>query len=194
MKKRKFIGLCASSFLTLAAGYGQEQTPSKTKVAPSKILIAYYSWGGNTRFAAEKIQEETGGTLFEIKPVEAYPSEYQACTQKAKKDIQAGFKPELLTKFDNIAQYDLVFIGTPNWWSTIAPPVATFASTYDLTGKKVIPFVTHGGGGLARCADDLRKLCPNSTFLKSGVFPGNGIRGYKSAISDWVESIISIQN
>lgn len=195
MKKRKFIGLCATSLLSTIVGYGQEQqsSGSQSAVDPSKILIVYYSWGGNTKFMAQQIQKATGGTLFEIKPVKAYSSEYRTCTQEAKKDIQAGVKPELASKVDHIEQYDVIFIGSPNWWSTIAPPVATFASSCDFTGKTVIPFVTHGGGGLAHCEEDLRKLCPKASFLKSGVFSGNGIRSYRDAIARWVEETISIK-
>lgn len=174
-------------------GQVQAQSPSKPEGQPSRILIAYYSWGGNTKFAAEQIQKATGGTLFEIKSAKEYPKEYRACTIEAKKDIQAGLKPELTTKIDNIGQYDTIFIGSPNWWSTIAPPVASFASNYDFSGKTIIPFVTHGGGGLARCEQDLSKLCPKSTFLESGVFSGNGIQSYKKAIEEWVEKTISIK-
>ena len=87
---------------------------------------------------------------------------------------------------------DVVFIGSPNWWSTIAPPVASFLASYDLSGKTVIPFVTHGGGGMARCADDVRKLCPKSTVLKGGSFSGEGIRTARAALVKWVNETISI--
>ncbi len=195
MQKRKFLALCASSLLATLSGNGQDAVPAPASgaVAPSRILIAYYSWGGNTKFVAEQIQKATGGTLFEIKPVTSYPKEYKKCTDEAKKQINEGFKPELATKVDTMDQYDIIFIGSPNWWSSLAPPVASFASGYDLSGKTIIPFVTHGGGGLARCESDLRKLCPKSTFRKSGVFSGNGIRSYRAAIAQWVKESVTIQ-
>ncbi len=195
MKKRTFLGLCVSSLLTTLVGQGQERSQLRTPVSveSSRILIAYYSWGGNTRFVAEQIRKETGGTLFEIKPAEAYPQDYNACTQVAKQQIKDGFRPDLATKVDNIGQYDVIFIGSPNWWSNIAPPVASFAAGYDLAGKTVIPFVTHGGGGLAHCEENLRKLCPGSVFLKSGVFAGKGIRSYRAAIAKWIQESVTIK-
>ena len=102
------------------------------------------------KYAAAQIQKATGGTLFEIKPVKPYPSEYRECTVQARKEIQEGVRPER-AKVEDMGKYDVIFIGSPNWWSTIAPPVASFLASYDLSGKTVIPFVTHGGGGMARC-------------------------------------------
>lgn len=159
---------------------------------PSRVLIAYYSWGGNTKYAAAQIQRATGGTLFEIKPVKPYPSEYRECTVQARKEIQEGVRPELAAKVEDMGKYDVIFIGSPNWWSTIAPPVASFLASYDLSGKTVIPFVTHGGGGMARCADEVRKLCPKSTVLKGGAFAGEGIRTTRAALVKWVNETISI--
>ena len=125
-------------------------------------------------------------------PVKPYPSEYRECTVQARKEIQEGGRPELAAKVEDMGKYDVIFIGSPNWWSTIAPPVASFLASYDLSGKTVIPFVTHGGGGMARCADEVRKLCPKSTVLKGGAFAGEGIRTTRAALVKWVNETISI--
>ena len=158
----------AAALMTGAGCSGQEQP--KVSVEPAKVLVAYYSWGGNTKYAAAQIQKATGGTLFEIKPVKPYPSGYRECTVQAKKEIQEGVRPELAARVEDMGKYDVIFIGSPNWWSTIAPPVASFLASHDLSGKTVIPFVTHGGGGMARCGDEVRKLCPKSTVFKGGAF------------------------
>lgn len=136
--------------------------------------------------------EETGGTLFEIKPVKPYPADYRECTVQAKKEIQEGARPELSARVEDLGKYDVVFIGSPNWWSTIAPPVSSFLAGHDLSGKTVIPFVTHGGGGMARCADAVRKLCPKSSVLKGGAFAGDGIRTSRAALAKWVNDTITI--
>lgn len=190
MKNKSIIAAVAAALLAALGCSAQEQP--KVSTEPSKVLIAYYSWGGNTKYAAAQIQKETGGTLFEIKPVKAYPAEYRECTVQAKKEIREGFKPELAAKVDDIGKYDVIFIGSPNWWSSIAPPVASFLSSYDLSGKTVIPFVTHGGGGMARCADAVRQLCPKSTVLKGGAFAGDGIRTARAALAKWVNDTITI--
>ncbi len=106
--------------------------------------------------------------------------------------FREGVRPELAAKVEDMGKYDVIFIGSPNWWSTIAPPVASFLASYDLSGKTVIPFVTHGGGGMARCADEVRKLCPKSTVLKGGAFAGEGIRTTRAALVKWVNETISI--
>lgn len=188
------MGSIAVSFLAVMGSQGKVQEPVEPQlvVKSSKVLVAYYSWGGNTKFVAEQIQKATGGTLFEIKPVKAYPSNYRECTVEAKKDIKAGVKPELATKVDNIKQYDVIFIGSPNWWSTIAPPVSTFVSSYDFSGKTVIPFITHGGGGLAGCETDLRKLCSKAAIRASGVFSGNGVHGARQEISKWIHQTVNV--
>ena len=177
-----------------AAGcHAEEKTMSKITVEPGKILVAYYSYSGNTRYAAEQIQKATSGTLFEIKPVTPYPADYDTCVDQAKKEIAAGVKPELAEKVKEFDKYEVIFVGTPNWWSTMAPPVLTFLTSYDFSGKIVIPFVTHGGGGMARCVTDMRKAISKANFGKGGVFSGSNIRRSETALVKWVNEVISIQ-
>ncbi len=190
MKTISIICTLAAALMTGAGCAGEEQP--KVSAEPGKVLIAYYSWGGNTKYAASQIQKATGGTLFEIKPVKPYPSEYRECTVQAKKEIQDGVQPELAAKVEDIGKYDVIFIGSPNWWSSLAPPVASFLSGHDLSGKTVIPFVTHGGGGMAHCEEQVRKLCPKATVLQGGAFSGAGIRTARAALVKWVNDTIAI--
>jgi flavodoxin len=131
----------------------------------SSILIAYYSWAGSARRLAGKIHGRTGGELFEIIPQTPYPADYHACTVQAKKEIQAGYKPELQTKIESIAAFDTILLGSPNWWSSIAPPVAAFLSSFDFSGKTIAPFCTHGGGGQGHITGDIKKLCPGARVI-----------------------------
>ena len=96
------------------------------------ILVVYFSHSGNTYKIANLIHQEVGGTIHEIQPEVPYPNSYNAVVDQAKKEIQAGYKPALQSTLDRIESYDTIFVGSPNWWSTIAPPVATFLSEYDL--------------------------------------------------------------
>ena len=193
MKKRTMALMMAASFFGAAGCSAENVKLQKTETMPGKALIAYYSWGGNTRFAAERIQKLTGGTLFEIKPVKAYPADYGACVEQAKRECRDEFEPELATKVDDFSKYDVIFVGTPNWWSTMAPPVRSFLSSYDFSGKTVIPFVTHGGGGMARCERDMRKVCPKAAFGKGGAFSGGSIRNAADALSKWVNEVVVIR-
>lgn len=154
--KKLLCGLLAGTLLPFGAAQADETVESNQN---PNVLIAYYSWSGNTKEIAEDIHKAVGGTLFEIQTVQSYPEEYRATTEQAKKEINDHFKPELKTKVENMAQYDTVFIGSPNWWGTIAPAVSSFLAEYDLNGKTVIPFITHGGGGEQNTVKDLTAQC-----------------------------------
>jgi flavodoxin len=153
------------------------------------ILIAYYSRSANTRTIAKLIHGEVGGTIFEIQPERPYPVDYNTVVDQAKKEIQAGYRPGLKSKIDNIEVYDTLFIGSPNWWSTIAPPVASFLTEYGLSGKTIVPFCTHGGGGQARVLQDIARLCPGSKVLPGFDIYGDGGSGAKAKVSSWLSKI-----
>lgn len=153
------------------------------------IFIIYYSWSGNTGNIAKLIQQKTGGDLFEIKTVEPYPQNYNACVEQAKKEVHSGFMPELEVIPENPDDYDTVFIGTPVWWHTMVPPVLTLLSNIELSGKTVIPFCTHGGGGEAHSMTDIAKLCPRSTALPGLSLYESGGRDTETTIFDWLRRI-----
>lgn len=130
-----------------------------------KILIVYYSHSGNTEHIAKLIQAQTNGTLFKIQPQNDYPISYNSVLKQALKEIKEGFRPQLKNKIDFLENYNILFVGTPNWWNTIAPPVSTFLSQSNLSDKIIIPFCTSGSGGVKNIMCDIKKLCPNSKIL-----------------------------
>jgi len=152
------------------------------------ILITYYSWHGNTKRVAELIEHQTGGKLFEIEPAQPYTTDYGATVAQAKKGIWAGFRPELKA-LPEITSYPVMFLGTPIWWHTMAPPLAAFVDRFDLNGKTVVPFHTHGGGGVGSFEKDIARMCPNST-VKEG-FGANNSGGSETVvqIGSWLSSI-----
>jgi len=154
--------------------------------ADAKILIAYYSYSGNTKEVAEAIQEEIGGDLFEIKTEGSYPEEYRPMTQQAKKEIADGYRPKLTTQVADISQYDVVFVGSPNWWGTITPQVSSFLESYDLAGKTVIPFITHGGGGVQNTIKDMTLQCKDCKVNQDG-WVGYSSRTF--GISGWLKDL-----
>lgn len=152
-------------------------------------LIVYFTCSGNTRKIADLIHNNVGGDIWEIQPEVPYPNSYNAVVEHAKKEIQAGYKPALKSEIDHVESYDTIFIGSPNWWNTIAPPVATFLSEHDLSGKTIVPFCTHGGGGQGRIGQDIAKLCPKSEVL--GVFEayGDNAGDAEAKVSAWLSKI-----
>ena len=161
------------------------------KTMPDKMLIAYFSWsdGKNTRAAAETIQELTGGKIFQIKPVTPYSRDYDEVVAVGKKELADGTKPEIEPFSQDIAQYDVIFIGSPIWFGTYAPPVATFLTAHDLAGKRVVPFSTYGGGGSGRYASEVAKLCPQSDVLQEFSCAGKRVREAQEDIRKWLQSL-----
>lgn len=154
-----------------------------------KILIACFSYSGNTLEVAKQIQKHIGGDIFEIIPVKPYPSNYNSVVNQAKSENKNDFRPELKSQPENIQEYDIVFIGSPVWWYTIAQPVKTFLAENNLEGKTVIPFCTHEGSGQARSFSDIQELAPQSTILKGIEIWGSQIRNSEKALSDWLNSL-----
>lgn len=157
--------------------------------AGQKTLVVYFSQSGNTRAVAEQIKNAIGADVFEIHPVKAYPTEYNTLTEQAKKEISSGVKPGLRNKVTDMDKYDVIFVGSPCWWSTIAPPVATFLSSYNFSGKTIVPFMTHGGSRMGHSEADIKKLCPRSAVLKGLPVAGSRARNAKADIAEWLREI-----
>jgi flavodoxin len=111
-----------------------------------KMLIIYYSHTGTTKYIAEKLSEKTGGNLFRIETVKTYPSEYSALTEEAKRELQENDLPALKKGPPDMSSYDLILVGGPVWWYTVATPVMSFLKQADFKGKRVSAFCTHEGG------------------------------------------------
>lgn len=191
------VSFCVLSAVLLAAvsyaGWLPFGTDKPAAVAPERVLVAYYSWSGNTKAVAERIAQQTGGRLLEITPESPYPTDYDACVEQAKVEVRQGEKPRIKTEPVDWDAYDFVFIGSPNWWSSIAPPVRTFLSQPKLADKAVALFVTHGGGGKAFTERDTRALLPHADFRSTLAIPGDSVGSAAPQIDKWVESVCPIQ-
>lgn len=187
MKMKIFLWAVLTLMLSIIGLHAQSSAAAK------KILVVYFSHSGNTREIATQIKTATGGDIFEIQPVKPYPEEYQKVLDQAKEEINSNYKPDLKTKVENIDSYDVIFIGSPNWYSTIAPPVSKFLSEYNLSGKTVVPFITHGGGGLAQCVTAITALCPNSTILDALVVSGSSVKSSQNEVSEWLRELKIIE-
>lgn len=112
-------------------------------------LIAYFSYTGHTKGIAQQMRDITGGTLFEIRPATPYDQDYDTTERQGCKETRDGYRPPLAVQA-GLSACDTILLGTPNWFNTVAPPVATFLAGSDFTGKTIVPFVTNGGGGIFR--------------------------------------------
>ncbi len=156
MKKILSVILAGLTFFTIHNTKAEE-----IDMTGKKVLVVYfsrtgeqYSVGniteGNTAIIAKMIAEQTKADLFEVKlKNDTYPAAYKALTEVALSEKKANARPEIADDVENFADYDVVFIGSPNWWSDMPMALYTFIEAHNWIGKTVIPFVTHEGSGLS---------------------------------------------
>ena len=143
-------------------------TTTETKTTSSssvkKALIIFYSWGGNTRGVAKEIAKQTGYDSIELELVKPYSKNYSTVLNEAQRDQHKQARPELKTKIDKAkwAEYDTIILGYPNWWASIPMPIATLLESYDFTGKRIMPFCSHGGGRFGQSLTAIAKLAPDA--------------------------------
>ena len=155
-----------------------------------KTLIVFFSWGGNTRVVAGQIHDLIGGDMVEVETVVPYPDTYEEVTKIAPVELANDFRPELKTKVDNMEEYDILIVGTPIWGSHLAPAMKSFLASYDLSGKTIAPFCTHGGSGTAQSVNDIRSVCPdNVTVLESLAIYGNRAASSRNDVEQWLNRI-----
>lgn len=178
------------------------------------ILIAYFTWAdntvvedpdavdvdvatsasvlapGNAAKIADWIQQEVGGDLFSIVVTEPYSSDYDECLDRAADKKADNARPELANHVEGMEDYDIVFIGFPNWWYTLPMPVLSFVDEDDFSGKTVVPFCTHETGGLSGTIRDLTAALPNDvTILDAiGVYRPD-VDSSRAAVQDWIAGL-----
>ncbi|MDE7170916.1 MAG: DUF362 domain-containing protein [Oscillospiraceae bacterium] len=169
----------------------------------SKTLVAYFSRAGenygvgviekgNTHIIADMIAAQTGGDTFEIAAVIPYPNNYDACTEVAQKEKNENARPGLTAAVDNMADYDVIFLGYPIWWGDMPMAVYTFLESYDFTGKTIVPFCTHAGSGLSGTVASIKSACPGADVLDglavAGTTAQNDQPSAEKAVTDWLST------
>lgn len=134
----------------------------KIEIKKKNILVAYYSWGGNTKAVGDYIAQKLGADVHQIQTVKPYPTDYDSCVAVVGKQGKA-YEPELNPTLLDITDYDIIFVGTPCWWSNISNPLRSFLHQHSFKGKTVIPFMTNGTSG--KKLQDVKKLCPDANVL-----------------------------
>lgn len=166
---------------------GQSEIPGSSSGQSGGVLIAYFSIPedvdpagadavsgasivvrngeilGNTQYVAQIIQETIGGDLFAIETVQQYPLDHDPLVDQAADEKAAAARPELSTHVEDMAQYDTILLGYPNWWADLPMPLYTFLEEYDLSDKTIIPFVTHGGSRASQTVETIAQLQPDAT-------------------------------
>lgn len=149
-------------------------------------LIVSYSYSGNTHQIANAIRSVTGADWCEIYPWQPYPVEFPALLKQVQKEVRSGCKPRLLPGAPSPQRYSVVFAGCPNWCGTIAPPLASWLSAHDLSGKIILPFYSHCGGVAGDLAGDIAALCPNADVRAALGVIGAGTAELPAILREWV--------
>lgn len=155
-----------------------------------KSIVIYYSYGGNTRKIAERIQKSLGADAEEIETVKPYTGSYSDVVEQGQREVNSGFMPGIKPLKADLGQYDTIILGSPVWWYTFAPAMRTFLSNADLSGKKIYPFATNGGW-IGHTFKDFGSMCPEAE-----VFGGLNVRfnedeqlTSEADVNKWVQGI-----
>jgi flavodoxin len=169
-----------TALASLSAGSSAANTRSRT-------LVAFFSRSGNTRVVAGLIQRALGADLFEIRPATPYPEDYLEQVKQATQERDRGFEPPLAARVSNIAGYDTLYLGFPIWGETAPSIIRTFLKTHDLSGKTVIPFITHGGYGLGSSQDVLRSHAPKAKLERGFSMQADQERQTMNTVNNWLK-------
>ena len=199
MKKILSIVLAGLTFFTIHNTKAKEIDMSN-----KKILVVYFSktgeqYGvgniteGNTAIVAKMIAELTKADIFEVKlKNDTYPTAYKALTEVALAEKKANARPEIAENVTNFADYDVVFIGSPNWWSDMPMALYTFMEANDWSGKILAPFVTHEGSGLSSIPSKI-KTTTNAEILEGFAIYGhiaqNDREQAKENVLNWLNKL-----
>ncbi|MBR0312023.1 MAG: SUMF1/EgtB/PvdO family nonheme iron enzyme [Oscillospiraceae bacterium] len=153
-----------------------------------KVLIAYFSWGGNTRGVAQEIARQTGADVFEISPVQPYSANYNTVLMEAQEDQHRQTRPELSAHVANMDAYDTILLGYPNWWASIPMPIASFLEEYDFADKRIVPFCSHGGGRFGQSLTAIAKLAPDADLGEGLSVHYSGGSTLSEDISNWLKT------
>lgn len=151
------------------------------------VLVAFFSWGGNTRGIAQEIARQTGFDVVELECEQPYSSDYNTVLEEAQRDQNVQARPALATRIDDMGRYGTVLLGYPNWWASIPMPIASFLESYDFSGKTIVPFCSHGGGRFGQSLSAISKLAQNATLGEGLSVHYSGGSSLASDVSAWLE-------
>ena len=159
-----------------------------------KLLTVYYSWSnGNTERIAQMLQKEAGGDLVKIDTKDPYTGSYDEVVSQGQEEVERGYEPEIRELDVNISDYDVIAVGTPTWWYTMAPAVKTFLHAENFAGKTVIPFMTNGGWP-GHVIKDMKAACPGADIacemqIQFDSAGGSNLETPMEEIVQWIQNV-----
>ena len=164
-----------------------------------RVLTVYYSWSnGNTERIAKMLQKEIGGDIVRIDTITPYEGSYDDVVNQGQEEVQRGYEPEIKSLGVNISDYDVIAVGTPTWWYTMAPAVLTFLHTESFVDKTVIPFMTNAGWpGIV--IKDMKTACKGADIkyemeIQFDSTGGSRLETSMEDITKWIQNVKQIIN
>lgn len=192
----------------------QGEQSSEQENQKNNMLVAYFTYGenaplpdgvdastsasiqiwdneitGNTGVVAHMIGELTGAELFSIRTAEQYPTSYDETVDQGQEENSADARPELSTHIEDLEQYDVIFLGFPNWWYDMPMAVYSFLDEYDFAGKTIVPFVTSGGSGFSSAIGTIEDLEPEAVVTEGLSIGARNSTQAQDEISSWLTSL-----
>ena len=166
-----------------------EEITAQEEISEGSVLVAYFSWSGNTEQMARIIAGETGADLFEIVPATPYTDNYDELLDIAQREQADNTRPELSAQVENWDSYDTVFVGYPNWWSDAPMAVYTFLESCDWAGKTLIPFNTSASGGFGRSLSGIEESAEGAELLEGLALTESELSDAQSRINEWLTGL-----
>jgi flavodoxin len=189
-RRRALRSLTLPSLLLPVLGAGTAATSATAQEGgDGSTLVAFLSRSGNTRVVAGQLQRRFGADLFEIRTAEPYPADYEETVARAQRERDAEATPPLAERLADVGGYETVFLGFPVWGMALPAPVRTFLATHDLSGKTLVPFITHGGYGTGSAPETLAALAPRARIVTPFVREMDQERATMTAVADWLAAV-----
>lgn len=159
-------------------------------IASASITVVNGQAQGNVEAMALMIQNTVGGDLFSIQTADSYPVNYDELIELGGEEKSAAARPELSTQVENMADYDVIFLGYPNWWYDMPMAMYSFLEEYDLSGKTIIPFAASAGSGFSGTIFSIQELEPEAVVMENGLhIPMGEASNGQAEIEAWISEL-----
>ncbi len=190
--RRRLLAAAAGSFglAFLPAGkLGAQARRGSSRHA----LTVYFTRTGNTRQLAEAIHRQVGGDLIRVETLEAYPEDYQATVQQARRERDSGRWPSIRPRIADIRRYDMIFLGSPIWGDHLNPPMKRFLADHDLAGLRIAPFVTYKVSRMGQVRRNVMQIAPRARLLDGLAVRDDAVAPSKARAKAWARRALGVQ-
>ena len=163
-----------------------ENIESVDAVSSASFLVRDGALAGNAQTIAGWIADELGCETFGIVAETPYPADYNATTDAARSEQRANARPALVEDCEGLEDCQTVYLVYPNWWADLPMPVYSFLDAYDLSGKTIVCFVTHGGSGFSRTLASIQALEPDAEVIEGLSIRDSKVPDAEADVRAWV--------